>query len=331
MTERSKRVLVTGANGFVGSHLTEALLERGYQVRCVVRSTSDLTFIHNLPVEWAYTDLRDADKLPEICDGIDLVCHCAALTRALDEATFVAVNATGTERLARACLAANPSLERFLYVSSAAAAGPSRDPEDYIDESRPLQPVTWYGKSKAAAEQRLRALNGRLPLTIVRPAAVFGPRDRDFFAYFEMVRYGFSLRLGRAMRLYSLIYVHDLIDLIIGALESGSAEDEIFFASSYAHSYTELADGIGQAMGKKPLRITLPLAVLGPISLWSRLQARVTGKPALLNDQRIIDLRQPYWLCSGEKARRQLGFAPQYDLAPALAATADWYRRNEWI
>lgn len=331
MTQQPKRVLVTGANGFVGSHLTEALLERGYQVRCAVRRTSDLTFIRDLPVEWAYSDLRQPNGLAQVCEEVDLVCHCAALTRALDEATFLEVNAAGTDRLARACLEANPGLERFLYVSSAAAAGPSQDPEDFLDESRPLQPITWYGKSKAAAEERLRALNGRLPLTIVRPAAVFGPRDRDFFAYFEMVRYGFSLHLGRSPRLYSLIYIHDLIDVIISALEAKAAEGEIFFASSYVYSYSELAEGIARAMGKEPLQITLPLAVLGPISLWARIQGQVTGKPALLNDQRVIDLRQPYWLCSGEKVRRHLGFAPQYDLDQALVETAAWYQRNEWL
>ena len=331
MTERSKRVLVTGASGFIGSHLAEALLQRGYQVRCAVRRTSDLTFIRDLPVEWAYTDLRDTERLPQLCDGVDLVCHCAALTRALDEATFMEVNSAGTERLARACLEANPNLERFLYISSAAAVGPSRDPKDYVTESRSPQPVTWYGKSKAAAEQRLLALNGRLPLTIVRPAVVFGPRDRDLFAYFQLVRYGFSLRLGRAPRLYSFIYVRDLVDLIMLALEASQAEDETFFASSYAHSYAELAEGIGRAMDKQPLSITLPLAVLGPISLVSRIQGRLTGQPALLNDQRVIDLRQPYWLCSGEKARQQLGFEPKVGLDEALVETTDWYLGNGWL
>ena len=118
-----KLILVTGANGFVGSHLTEALLARGYRVRCMVRRSSDLTYIRDLDVEWAYADLQDAESVQKACLGVDVVCHSGALTRALDEETFMRVNAQGTESLARACLEANPNLQRFLFVSSQTAAG----------------------------------------------------------------------------------------------------------------------------------------------------------------------------------------------------------------
>ena len=331
LSDRIKLVLVTGANGFVGSHLTEALLARGYRVRCMVRRTSDLTHIRDLPVEWAFADALDRESLPPACEGVDAVCHCAALTRALDEGSFLAVNAEGTEALAQACLDATPDLRRFLLVSSQTAVGPSLGPGDYIDESRPPQPITWYANSKLAAEQALLSLDGRLPLTIVRPSAVFGPRDRDFFAYFDLVKHGLNLQLGRQERVYSLIYVRDLAELILLALESKAAEGQTYFASSYAYSYTELSEAIVRVMGKRPLRITLPEAVLTPIALWSKFQGRLTGKPTLLNDQRVVDMWQHYWLCSGEKARQELGFVPKYDLETAVRETADWYRENGWL
>jgi dihydroflavonol-4-reductase len=329
--DQKKLVLVTGANGFVGSHLTEALLAQEYRVRCMVRCTSDLTFIRHLPVEWAYADLRDSQGLRQACHGIDIVCHCAALTRALDEETFQRVNAQGPELLARVCLEESPKLSRFLFLSSHAAAGPSASVDEAVDESCPPRPVTWYGKSKLTAEQALMGLADQLPLTIVRPSAVFGPRDRDFFAYFALVKRGLELQLGRHERVVSLIYIRDLIDLLVLTLDSDAALGQIYFGCGQAYSYTELSEAIAVALNRRTWCVVVPEAVLAPLALWSRVQGRVLGRPALLNDQRIVDLRQRYWVCSGEKARQELAFTARCDLATAVRETANWYCENGWL
>jgi nucleoside-diphosphate-sugar epimerase len=326
-----ERILVTGANGFVGSHLTAALVQRGYQVRCMVRKTSDLRHIQSLPVEWAFADLTPGPALRQACEGVDAVCHCAALTRALDEETFFQVNAQGAEALARHCLEVRPDLQRFLFVSSLAAAGPSRHADDVIAEEDEPRPITWYGKSKLAAERLLQQMDGRLPLTIVRPAAVFGPRDRDFLTYFEVVKHRLRLRLGRHERWASLIYVKDLIDLIVRALESPQALGQTYFGTAYAVTYEMLDDAIARALHKRTIPVTVPEAALTPIALWADIQAKLTGRPALLNDQRVLDLRQCYWLCSGEKARAELGFSPQVDFDRAVDETAAWYLENGWL
>ena len=323
--------MVTGANGFVGSHLTEALLARGYRVRCMVRRSSDLTFVRDLPVEWAYADLRDGRDLLEACRGADAVCHCAALTRAPDEETFLRVNALGTEALARAAMQANPSLERFLFVSSQTATGPAPSKDQPVDESFPPNPVTWYGQSKLAAERALTAMQPGLPLTILRASAVFGPRDRDFYSYFELVKWGLSLYPSRNEQWLSLAYVHDLIVLILLALESDRAIGNVYFACSYGASYRQLAEAIGRAMGKRPLHVVVPGAVLSLVALWSKAQARLTGKTPLLNDQRIVDMRQDYWLCTAEKARLELGYVADSDLEAAVQETANWYLENGWL
>jgi dihydroflavonol-4-reductase len=331
VAERGKLVLVTGANGFVGSHVAEALLARGERVRCMVRQTSDLSAIHQLPVEWAYADLREPADLRRACQGVDAIVHCAAVTRALDEQTFFCVNAQAAQALALACLEVNPGVSRFLLVSSQAAVGPSRSSDDYLDESSPPQPTNWYGRSKWTAEQRLLDLADRLPLTIVRPSAVFGPRDRDFLVYFELVARGLSLRLGRRERRVSLIYVRDLAQLILLALHDQASVGQTYFGCGCVSSYTEFSEAIAQSLDKHPLAITVPEFVLAPIALWSGIQGKVTGRPALLNGQRVLDMKPAYWLCSGEKARRELGFAPRYDLGTAVRETVNWYRRNGWI
>lgn len=324
-------VLVTGANGFIGSHLTEALLARGYRVRCMVRRSSDLTFIRDLAVEWAYADLRDGAELVEACRGVDAVCHCAALTRAPDEETFMRVNAHGTEALARAALEANPGLGRFLLVSSQTAAGPAPGKDQPVDESSAPHPVNWYGKSKLAAERALASMQPGLPATIIRASAVFGPRDRDFFSYFELVKWGLSLYPSRNEQRLSLVYVDDLTTLILLGLESDRASGETYFACSYEASHRRFAETIARAMHKRPLHIVVPDAVLSLIALLSKVQTRLTGRTPLLNEQRIVDMRQDYWLCSAEKARRELGYAPSSDLETAVQETADWYLENGWL
>ena len=335
MIQAGDRVLVTGANGFVGSHLVEELLARGYQVRCMVRRTSHLDYVRDLPVEWAYADVRDPEELLRACEGVDAVCHCAALTRAVDRDTFMRVNAEGTQALARACLEAIPALHRFLFVSSQAAAGPSAGPDDVLDESSAPRPVTWYGQSKLAAEQALAALSqeagGRLPLTIVRPTPVMGPRDRDFLAYFRLIRRGLNLQIGREQQRVRLIAVHDLVDLIVLALEAERAAGQLYFAGAFECTYEEIAQAIAAVLARRPRRVAIPMSLLAMMAPFSRLQGRLTGQPVLLNDQRLIDLRQRYWLCSAAKAQSELGFVPRYDLERLVRETAHWYQEQGWL
>jgi nucleoside-diphosphate-sugar epimerase len=296
----------------------------------MVRRSSDLAAIRDLPVEWAYADMRDGDGLREACRDVDLVCHNAALTRAVDEETFFRVNTAGTETLARTCLEVNGRLGRFLYVSSQAAAGPAPGVDEPLDESSPARPVTWYGKSKLAAEEALKAM-AALPLTIVRPSPVFGPWERDFFAYFQLIQRGLSLQLGRNERHLSLIYVGDLVDLILLALESPAAVGQTYFACAYPSSYAGLSKAIAEAMAKSPVTVTVPEFALVPLVWWSKVQGKLTGKPALINDQRVLDMKQPFWLCSSAKARHELGFAPRQSLQAAVEETAAWYRKNGWL
>ncbi|MGQ9599025.1 MAG: NAD-dependent epimerase/dehydratase family protein [Anaerolineae bacterium] len=331
MNSSGPLVLVTGANGFLGSHLTELLINRGYRVRCMVRRTSDLTHIRHLPVEWAFADVQDVQALYQACEGVDMVCHCAALTRARDEETFYRVNAEGTELLARACLDVSPGLKRFLFVSSQAVAGPSRTPEDVRDEKDEPQPITWYGRSKWAAEKVLWTIADRLPWVIVRPSAVFGPRDRDFLAYFVWVQRGLNLQLGKRSRRISLIYVRDLVRLLGLALESEAALGQTYFGCAYECSYLEFSAAVAKVLGKRTRCIRLPEWVLPLLAFQARVQGWFTSRPPLLNAQRILDLQQPSWLCSAEKARQELGFEPEYDLLTATQETADWYRENGWL
>jgi len=324
-------VLVTGANGFVGSHLVEALLTQGYSVRCLVRPTSDLGFIHHLPVEWAYGDVARDEGLVAACAGVDAVCHLAGATKARDRESYFRANAEGTRHLLAASAHAAPGLRRFVYVSSLAAAGPATAGCP-IDESHLPHPLTFYGQSKLQGEQFCREYASRLPVVILRPAAVYGPRERDIYFYFQMVNRGIKLLLGRGERRASFVFVSDLAALISRVLADEQAIGQTYFvADQESYDWLQVSELVAEALGKRTVRLVVPEGVLPLIAAAAGLQARLTRQPALLNDQKLIELRQRYWICSAEKARRELGFETQYNLAAGVRLTAQWYRENGWL
>ena len=178
------KALVTGGTGFIGSHLTEALIRKGVQVRCLLRKTSDLKWLKGLPIEFVHGDCNDKTSLEKAVRGVDWVFHLAGVTKAIKEETYFEVNGLGTENLIHACLENNPRLQKFIYISSQAAAGPSRNGCNK-KELDPCEPVSFYGRSKRVGEELVLTHAHELPVLILRPSAVYGPRDKDIFAFFK--------------------------------------------------------------------------------------------------------------------------------------------------
>ena len=178
------KALVTGGTGFIGSHLTEVLIRKGVQVRCLLRKTSDFKWLKDLPIEFIPGDCNDKTSLEEAVRSVDWVFHLAGVTKAIEEETYFEVNGLGTENLIHACLENNPRLQKFIYISSQAAAGPSINGSNK-KESDPCEPVSFYGRSKRMGEESVLAHALELPAFILRPSAVYGPRDKDVFALFK--------------------------------------------------------------------------------------------------------------------------------------------------
>ena len=180
------KALVTGGTGFIGSHLVEALLKKGIQVRCLLRKTSDLKWLEGLPIEVNWGDCNDKNSLREAVEGVEQVFHLAGVTKAVHEKTYFEVNAFGTENLIHACLENNPRIQKFIYLSSQAAAGPCRN-GNKKKESDQCKPVSPYGQSKQMGEELAMAHAHELPLLILRPSAVYGPRERDIYTFFKLL------------------------------------------------------------------------------------------------------------------------------------------------
>jgi nucleoside-diphosphate-sugar epimerase len=325
------KVLVTGASGFLGWHLVEGLLARGHSVRCLVRRSSNLDLISRLPVEWCYGSLEDAESLARACKGVEAVCHLAGVTKALDESGMMRVNQSGTQSLLEACWRANPGVRRFLYCSSLAAAGPSPG-SDAIDESYSPSPVSAYGRSKLAGERTVAEFGTRIPAVIIRPAPAYGPAERDIYAYFRLLALGLKLLPGMITMQTSLIYAADLVQLMLLALENDAAISQTYFASDgNTYELESILDEIACVLGRRTLRVAVPMGVLQAAAALGGLWAGISGRPLVLTADKLAEFKRARWLCTVDKARRELGFEPQTTLREGLKKTAAWYKEHGWL
>ncbi|MCG3153977.1 MAG: N-acetyl-alpha-D-glucosaminyl-diphospho-ditrans,octacis-undecaprenol 4-epimerase [bacterium] len=322
---------ITGGTGFIGSFLAQRLTDACEQVYCLVRPTSSLKWLQQLPVNYVYGDLFNEAALAEALHHATHVFHLAGVTKELTSAAYFHANGEGTAALLRACSRHARELERFVYVSSIAAAGPSRGKQLRTEEETP-QPVSVYGKSKYAGELACAEFRSQMPITIVRPPIVYGPRDRDVYNYFKQVDLGIRLRPGRRERWTSLIHVHDLVrGILLAGTHLRAIGETYFLTNPEPYEWNELGLAIAQALGKKSIAITVPEAVTPVVAAVSELVAKIVRKPALLNFDKIREMRQAGWAFSGEKAKQQLGFVTEIPLAEGLKQTVEWYRENGWL
>jgi nucleoside-diphosphate-sugar epimerase len=330
---RSRRgsALVTGGTGFVGSHIVDQLLEKEYSVRCLIRKSSDTKWLNRKRVALVYGDLFDENAMREAVSGVDYIYHSAGLTKAKTKEEYYRANSTGTKNLLEATLQHNPRLRRFVHVSSGAAVGPS-ETKIPIDETAKPHPLTTYGKSKLQAEEECATAMGNLSITIVRPPAVFGERDKDVFEFFNTFAKGLQPMVGFSEKYVSLIHVTDLARGIILAGESANTVGQAYFITSKeVYGWKEIGEVTRKVMNRNALRLRIPEAGIYAIAAFAELFAMFSPKPALINFEKAKDMVQNYWTFSHEKAKRDFGFEQQISLEEGIRRTVEWYTREGWL
>ena len=324
-------VLVTGATGFIGSHLVESLLQRGDQVRCLVRKTSDLKWLRDLPIEVVCGDCQDKTSLRQAVKDVDQVFHLAGVTKAMEEKTYFEINAFGTENLIHACLEENTHFQKFIYLSSQAAAGPCRNGRKK-KESDQCEPVSPYGQSKRMGEEFAMAHCQELPLLILRPSAVYGPRDRDIYAFFKLLSKKIKPCLSGQDQHLSLCYVQDVVQAILLASEAQESSGEIFFLSDGEdYRLEEIGDIFAQAMGVNTFCLRVPKWMISGIASCSEYLSKLSGRPPLLSKGKVEEMIQRNWVCDITKAKNRLGFEPQIRLSQGARLTFEWYKKENWL
>jgi dihydroflavonol-4-reductase len=326
------KILVTGASGFVGSALCDELTQQGHDVFALMRATSSTAHLKQARFTSVLGDLRNQKSLQEAVKDAEVIIHGAGLVTARSRDEFFEHNALGTQRLVEAARDYAPGLKRFVYISSLAAAGPS-DATRARDEADQNAPVSFYGQSKLAGEDFVRASG--VPSVIIRPPAVYGPRDKGVFEFFKMTNMGIQLAIGgAAIKPYSFVHVDDLVQGILAAAfcDKTFAPGEVFYICGDDTATWESAmQAIAAVLGKSPLQIPAPLALVTAIgALYSGL-TKISGKTFPMNLDKVKELKAPAWTCQNAKAKRMLGFKPFWDLNRGLEHTARWYKDQGWL
>lgn len=327
------KALVTGATGFIGSHVADQLHEKGYEVRCTIRKTSNLRWLKEKPYELVESSLSDPESLEKAVEGVDYIVHIAGLTAARDYEGFLKGNRDGTKNLVDAALKKAPDIKRFLFMSSQTVAGPSPSLEEPVTEEMPDRPLTAYAKSKIAAEKEVLKAADKMPITIARPPAVYGPRDTAIFPVFQAVNGGIGTLIGMQPKYLSLIHGIDLARGTVECLESEKAEGELYYISSEEfYTWNQLIDLIQKATGRKlVIRLKLPhFLVLGAAGM-SEFFGRFQKKPPVFNYEKGVDFIQNYWTCSVEKAKNDFGWRQKISIEEGIENTVQWYKYHGWM
>jgi nucleoside-diphosphate-sugar epimerase len=325
------KALITGATGFVGSHLADKLLEKNYEVYCLKRSTSSTKWLDGKNVKYVEGDLFSNEALEKCIKDMDFVFHVAGVVKAKTKEGFYHGNSDSTKNLLEITYRVNPGLKKFIFVSSLAACGPAKTDKP-VDENTVPYPITTYGLSKLKAEEEVYKYRDKFPISIIRPPAVFGPRDTEILIYFKTFSKGLNSVIGFDAKYLSLVYVEDLVDGIILAAESNKADGQKYFVCfDKAYNWDEIGTLTSKLLGKKALKIRLPHSVLYSVGYLAELFSTFSSKPATLNIEKCKDITQLRWVCSNEKAKQELGFKAKYTLEESFRKTIDWYKEMKWI
>lgn len=333
MAAQQKKILITGASGFIGSFLVEQALTEGYEVWAAVRATTSRRYLQDSRIRFVELDLSSDERLQaQLTEHVthhgpwQYVVHAAGATKCKEKEDFFRVNTYGTERLARLLLHTQALTGRMVFVSSLSVMGDLGCNTDGLPH-----PNTAYGQSKWEAEQLLRKIDG-LDYVVLRPTGVYGPRERDYFMMAKSIAGHVDFSVGYEKQELTFIYVRDLVAAAFLALEKGKCGESYFLTDGFSYSSRTFSDLLQSEMGVRGvLHITAPLWVLKAVCYVSEIIGRLSGNVTALNMDKYNILKQRNWKCDISAARRDLGYSPAFDLACGVAETVAWYKKEKWI
>ena len=325
-----QKLLITGTSGFIGGFLVEEAIQKGYSVVAGVRKTSN-RIIHPF-VSFIELDYENPDSIAKSIEKekFKFVIHNAGLTQSKHEKEYFHSNYFYTRNLVDALLKTDCPPEKFIYTSSLASYGPGKTSLASIQITDKQSPITFYGKSKLEAENYLRSLTD-FPYLILRPTAVYGPRERNLFLVFNMLNRHLEVKLVKNRQVLSFVYVKDLVDCFFKALESDLKQKSYFVSDGNSYTAEEFNSTIKKHLNRKTMKITVPTFILKPAACVNEVIARLTGDFPIFNMDRLHDLQSINWSCNINETIVDLNYEPKYNLDRGIAETIKWYKENGWL
>lgn len=326
-------ILVTGATGFLGSHVAEQLSVGGQKVRALVRESSETSFLKTLPgIEFSVGSISEPATLPAALAGVEAVIHVAGVGESKRPEELHETNAVGTANMIAATVKHAPGVRRFVQVSSLGAMGPSEDGKALAPDAAP-HPVTHYGRSKLAGERATLALKDKVPVTIIRPPAIYGARDTKILTFFKAVRAGVLPQLGSSDRLLSMIYGPDCGAACVAAVDADVPSGSAYYVTDgECYRFGDLVAHIEKALDTRArIRFKIPRSVIHGVAWANELRGKATGKAVLLTRDKCNELFAPNWVCDAAPTRHDLTWTPTVTFGEGARLTAEWYRTAGWL
>ena len=329
-----EKILVTGASGFIGSHIVEEALQQGYDVWAAVRKSSSREFLKDERIHFIELNLSSQQQLEEQLRGhvFDYVVHAAGATKCLHVEDFYRINTEGTKNLVSALMAVGMPLKRFVFISSLSIMGAIHEQQPYqeICETDTPHPNTAYGRSKLEAEQWLEQMD--FPYVILRPTGVYGPREKDYFMQIKSIKSHMDFAVGFQCQDITFIYVTDVVQAVFLAFEKGQTGRKYLLSDGEVYQSATFSDYVHEELGRPWwIRVKAPIWLLRIITFCGEYWGRWTKKMTALNNDKFNILRQRNWRCDIEPARRELGFEPKVKLKEGVHRSIAWYKENGWI
>ena len=326
----SESVLITGASGFLGYHLLKAALEKDLTVYAAVRKNSQIDHLKELPVKYVYLNYENINELEKVLldNSIDYIIHAAGVTKAVKQEDYNKINATYSVNLAKAAEISSNRIKKMIFISSLAATGPLSSANSIITEETSPTPVTAYGRSKLLAETELSKID--IPVSILRPTAIYGPRDKDIFIIIKTLNKGLDPYMGNFLQELSFVHAKDVADVAVQSLFLNKV-GTYNISDGNSYSRYQFADTTKKILGKKAIRFHLPMPLIKLIAYLLETANGWVNKPAVINREKLLELAAKNWVCDISKAKKELNFNPKYTLESGLKDSIKWYQQNKLL